>query len=1692
MSRFTKKGRPPAGFEYLAPVMDALESELRERMNDPQDGLRRRYVYDMYYKYGKISKEVYEYCLRMKLADANLIAKWKKPGYERLCSTFAINPKNYNYGTVSICRVPRQQLADGQLVQERHSGCRGCASGPGGYHNIFGNKYGQHLAAIQIMRERHGAGGGNRIWAPKDDDDRSDVDEEETKEGDEGSDADEEETKEADDSDDNEAPAAASANDDEAPADEDSASSDDATADGPQPKKRKTMRVWIKRPSDGEYVAATVVGDSVIIADDPPLVLPATTPTWPQGEAPDDVDDLASVEPANEPSLLDVLRRRFEAGDVYTFAGHSVLVALHPGARTGSTAGLDALCDGVLRQLHAPLGRKHQTILVAGDSGAGKSAIARHVLCHIGSAVASPRLMALPLAASLVVLEAFGNARTLVNDDSSRFGKSTKVLFDDEGSLVGCATDCYLLEAARVTSSLAGEGTFHIFYQLLQGLSEVEKAVLYLEHDEYAILGCPQGDLRGELADTTAALAACGIPSPDGIYRLLAAILLLGNVLFDGTETATVHPSSAANVAAAEALMQLPPASLATELCRRTLAAAGEPTAVPLSSEAAARARDSLLQALYKLLFQGLARRLNQNLGPPSATSSTKSIEVCDLFGFEPRTAANGLGQLCRHYASEKLHQFFIQFTFKLEQRVYAAEKIAAPPIEFHDNQAVLDLLDKQPQCLLSILEHTSAQRHGTDDAFLQKLDNVFHDHPKFDRAAGAFVVRHTAGDVTYDARAFVGDNKSDVPRALVAMLQACVATALGSPLEPTPAPATVAGKFSADIERLCISLCRTEPHFIKCLQPNASGSPGQFDGAVVANQLRRLGVLDVVQLRQTGYCYRTTFAEFLGQFASLEAYTKATTAPPADPKRRCEALLDRLWAQTDLAELERAATVQVGDRFVFLRKHGIEALEALRVSLQSLLDHDATVIQKLWRGHFVRRQFRRLRAAVTTIARTWRCSSRARRPPVQTRYDAWKRKRVSTKWREHQVSSSDNLALPEAPVDAAPVAPLPLMMTPPSAPNNPPPAPNVEPPPATVTTPSENRKEPTATAPEAPRHRPSALPPLLLLVLALRLQALYRGYKVRQEMAMVMHIVALKRRVRVTLAAAVKLQAWARQLRAQRRFHATRQAAAVLQRWCRLLARRKAGATTLAMRLKIQAAARGFLVRNQLHRQAVDAIAAEAAAKVRSATACEAQAISDAMATRWTKQGMRSVILSYAATADLSHVYKPSWAARWTEVERLAGKPLTGIAVGEAHTMFLTSNGQLFGVGWNDKGQMGTAATTTRPVALPLSLFEGSPVTSIGAGYDHSVALCGNGSVYTWGGSKAGTGRKPRKVAVSPRRVVAIAVGGAQSLALLETGALYHWGPDGRLPQRLQPRTPVKFTTVAAGISFAMATTASGSVFAWGRGAHGELGLGDVDTAPTLTPVAVTVAGKAVAVSAVSCGARHVIALTRCAHVVAWGHNAKGQLGLGDTKDRTTPTRVRALDDVRVASVAASGAGSAAVAAAKPPPTVVVFVWGDVGHAATLSGGGGVMLAPGESRLAPTKFLHSTDDALELRSASSKSVALFWVALQPQKTYTALFRALPPSRPERLQEKTPPAPEPVVAEHIVASLRMPEPAAQRASFVRFLQNPAAATLRSGSDGRRSLLPRPSVAMPRGSMRQSVVALPQRLPSKTFFSAINR
>ena len=188
MSKFARKGKQPAGFEYLEQTLEVLENELRDKINEPHEGKRRtesiwpvhqinwqrsRYVYDMHYKYGKVDKKVLDYCVRNKIVDGSLIAKWKKAGYERLCSTYVINTRNYNFGTVSICRVPPQSLGDDQVVECPTTGCRGCASG--GQRNIFGNKYGQSLAKIQILREqreqREAAAAGAKRARDDDDDD---------------------------------------------------------------------------------------------------------------------------------------------------------------------------------------------------------------------------------------------------------------------------------------------------------------------------------------------------------------------------------------------------------------------------------------------------------------------------------------------------------------------------------------------------------------------------------------------------------------------------------------------------------------------------------------------------------------------------------------------------------------------------------------------------------------------------------------------------------------------------------------------------------------------------------------------------------------------------------------------------------------------------------------------------------------------------------------------------------------------------------------------------------------------------------------------------------------------------------------------------------------------------------------------------------------------------------------------------------------------------------------------------------------------------------------------------------------------------------------------------------------------------------------------------------------------------------
>jgi len=203
MSKFARRTTEPEGYDYVEPTLTALENELREKVNESHEGLRKvesgwpvhqinwqksRYIYDLYYLHKRISRQVYDYCIDNKLVDAGLIAKWKKPGYEKLCSTFAINPVNSKFGTVSICRVPRREFDDDKQIEDQTTGCRGCASGAT-TRNIFGNKYGQYLAAIQIAREEMQNG-----TADADDEDTTRKDKAEKKEG-EGDDDEEENRK---------------------------------------------------------------------------------------------------------------------------------------------------------------------------------------------------------------------------------------------------------------------------------------------------------------------------------------------------------------------------------------------------------------------------------------------------------------------------------------------------------------------------------------------------------------------------------------------------------------------------------------------------------------------------------------------------------------------------------------------------------------------------------------------------------------------------------------------------------------------------------------------------------------------------------------------------------------------------------------------------------------------------------------------------------------------------------------------------------------------------------------------------------------------------------------------------------------------------------------------------------------------------------------------------------------------------------------------------------------------------------------------------------------------------------------------------------------------------------------------------------------------------------------------------------
>jgi myosin-5 len=780
-------------------------------------------------------------------------------------------------------------------------------------------------------------------------------------------------------------------------------------------------------------------------------------------------DDLTNLSHLNEPAVLHAIKLRYAQKEIYTYSG-LVLIATNPFARVDSlyVPGMVQVYTGKSRASQAPhlfaiaeeafddmlRNGKNQTIVVSGESGAGKTVSAKYIMRFFATRESPDQTNARPrgrvdtmseteerILATNPVMEAFGNAKTTRNDNSSRFGKYIEIMFNEHTDINGARIRTYLLERSRLVFQPLKERNYHIFYQLVAGADEAMKTELGLvpvEHFDYLNQGgspvIAGVDDAKDFAETRSSLAQLGVSAEvqTGIWRILAALLHIGNIKIAASRNESQLAASEPAVVKACELLGIDAAEFAKWTVKKQLVTRGEKIISNLTPQQATVVRDSVAKYIYSSLFDWLVETMNAFLAPEEVLQQVQSfIGVLDIYGFE-HFAKNSFEQFCINYANEKLQQEFNQHVFKLEQEEYLREEIDWKFIDFSDNQPCIDLIEGKLG-VLALLDEESRLPMGTDESFVNKLHHnyandkhKFYKKPRFGKSS--FTVCHYAVDVTYESDGFIEKNRDTVPDEQLEVLRnssnsflgdvleasalvrerdttAMAPKANGAPKRSGPSSGrkpTLGGIFKSSLIELMHTIASTEPHYIRCIKPNEGKEAWKFEGPMVLSQLRACGVLETVRISCAGYPTRWTYEEFAIRYYMLIRSSEWTSAirdmanailkkalgeHKADGTDKYQLGLTKIFFRAGmLAFLEDLRTNRLSDAAIMIQKN-LRAKYWRRRYLEAL--NSIRTFQALARATMARKraeEARRQRSA-TTIQRVWR-GQKERKKYLQFRND--------------------------------------------------------------------------------------------------------------------------------------------------------------------------------------------------------------------------------------------------------------------------------------------------------------------------------------------------------------------------------------------------------------------------------------------------------------------------------------------------------------------------------------------------------------------------------------------------------------------------------------------------------------------------------------------------------------------------------
>ncbi|NXP76549.1 MYO1E protein, partial [Ramphastos sulfuratus] len=705
------------------------------------------------------------------------------------------------------------------------------------------------------------------------------------------------------------------------------------------------------------------------------------------------VDDMVLLSKITEDSIVENLKKRYMDDYIFTYIG-SVLISVNPfkqmpyfgekeiemyqgAAQYENPPHIYALADSMYRNMI--IDRENQCVIISGESGAGKTVAAKYIMSYISKiSGGGPKVQHVKdiILQSNPLLEAFGNAKTVRNNNSSRFGKYFEIQFSPGGEPDGGKISNFLLEKSRVVMRNPGERSFHIFYQLIEGASSEQKSSLGITSMDYYYYLSLSGSYKvddindkSDFQETLHAMSVIGIFAEEQalVLQIVAGILHLGNISFKEVGN-YAGVESEEFLAFPAFLLGINQDRLKEKLTSRQMdskwGGKSESINVTLNVEQACYTRDALAKALHSRVFDYLVDSINKAM---EKDHEEYNIGVLDIYGFEI-FQKNGFEQFCINFVNEKLQQIFIELTLKAEQEEYVQEGIRWTPIDYFNNKIVCDLIENKvnPPGIMSILDDVCATMHavgeGADQTLLQKLQMQIGTHEHFNSWNQGFIIHHYAGKVSYDMDGFCERNRDVLFMDLIELMQSSDLPFIKAlfpenlQVDKKGRPTTAGSKIKKQANDLVGTLMKCTPHYIRCIKPNETKKSRDWEESRVKHQVEYLGLKENIRVRRAGYAYRRVFKKFLQRYAIL---TKATWPSwKGEEKQGVLHLLQSVNMDPD--------QYQLGKSKVFIKAP--ESLFLLEEMRERKYDGYARAIQKAWRKYVARKKYVQMREEASDL----------------------------------------------------------------------------------------------------------------------------------------------------------------------------------------------------------------------------------------------------------------------------------------------------------------------------------------------------------------------------------------------------------------------------------------------------------------------------------------------------------------------------------------------------------------------------------------------------------------------------------------------------------------------------------------------------------------------------------------------------